>query len=206
MAQSRKGQMCARYEGDRRKDRVLLQHSRFEEQANQARRMEPADEGEASLQAEIDLQQRLKHRRADYEAEIARSQAEEEVSRPQNKKRPAGSDRRQAMTGGDAPSVARVDSAAATPDRRGFFIEGAHTASITRDEMIAEMKDWGRSQTPPEFPAGFSTKRPVAGGFVIHASCGEHPRCNARYRAKVCSGGGFVIYASCKEHHGCNAR
>ena len=125
--------MCTRYLGDLRTDPVQLQHSRFEEQLFRQRRLEAAEEGEASLRAEIARQERRKRQRADleFQFEMARLQAEEKVSRPQHKKRHAGSDRRQAMTGGDAPSVARVDSAAATPDRYGFFIKGP----LSRDSV-----------------------------------------------------------------------
>ena len=82
--------MCARYLGDPRTDPVQLQHSRFEEQLFRQRRLEAAEEGEASLRAEIDMQERRKRRRADLaaeigapqatEAELERLQAEEEVS------------------------------------------------------------------------------------------------------------------------------
>ena len=184
MAQAGKEHMRARYDGNPRTDPIILRHSRFDEQARRARLMEAADDGKASLQAEIGSQQKRKHQRVQKEAEIARSLAEQEVSRPRER---AGSGLLQATTEADAPSVARVDSADATPDRRGFFIKGAlrpapcvDIASITRDEVIADMKAWGRSQTPPEFPAEFSTKRPVARGFVIYASCKEHHGCNAR--------------------------
>ena len=74
--------MCASYFGDARRDPVQLQHSRFEEQLFRQRRLEAAEEGEASLRAETDMQERRKRRRADLAAEIARLQAEEEVSRP----------------------------------------------------------------------------------------------------------------------------
>ena len=96
------------------------------------------------------MQERRKRRRADLaaeigapqapEAELERLQAEEEVSRPRKKKRPAGSDRLQAMTGGDVPSEARVDSEAATPDRYGFFMEGP----LSRDAVRRFRLDYAR--------------------------------------------------------------
>ena len=84
------------------------------------------------------------HQRVQKTAEIARSVAEQDVSRPRER---AGSGLLQATTEADAPSVARVDSADATPDRRGFLIKGAlrpgqyvDIASITRDQVMADMR------------------------------------------------------------------
>ena len=147
--------MCARYLGDPRTDPVRLQHSCFEEHVFRQRRLEAAEEGEASLRAEIHMQERRKRRRADLaaeigapqatEAELERLQAEEEVSRPRRMKRPA-------------PSADRVDSEAGTPDPYGFLFKGRLRAmpyddldSITREDLIYDTKAWSELQEPREF-------------------------------------------------------